>query len=351
MVLRLLIGMLGLISLVLIGVGMVQTIFAMRRPALTRLETYVERKSALERVVPRPEPERARRRPRRGRRRQTLFPLLGRLISRLRFMGWLEEQLKRAHVNWFPSEVVAAVLGGSAFLFLFVFVASRGNFPLAFLSIFLPPVVALGLIRMAQAKWMRRFDEQFADALMLMANSLRGGFSLLQAFETTARESMPPISDEFERIVNEIQMGLEVDEALWNFARRIPTQDVEIFVTAVLIQREVGGNLAEVLDTIARMISERQRVQMEVRALSAQGRFSGMFLSFLPLGAATGLQVISKFFGLKFTYIRPDGSPLDEVSYFYPLFHDRLGQIILGISAVLYIIGFLTINRITKVEV
>ena len=349
--LRLLIGMLALASLVLIGVGIVQTILTMRRPALTRLELYVERKSALERVVPRPEPERARRRWRRRRRRQTLFPLIARLMSRLKFMGWLEEQLKRAHLNWFPSEVIAAVLGGAAFLFLFVFVASRGNFPLAFLSLFVPPVFALVLIRMAQSKWMRRFDEQFADALMLMANSLRGGFSLLQAFETTARESLPPISDEFERIVNEIQMGLEVDEALQNFARRVPTQDVEIFVTAVLIQREVGGNLAEVLDTIARMISERQRVQMEVRALSAQGRFSGMFLAFLPIGAAMGIQVIGKFFGLSFSYIRPDGTPVPNVSYFYPLFHDKLGHIVLGVSAVLYIMGFLTINRITKVEV
>jgi len=347
-----LVGALGLASIVLIAVGVVQTLLMMRRPALTRLEIYVERKSALERVVPLPEQDRPQQGVRRRRRRrQTLFPLIARLFSRFRLMNWLEEQIRRAHINWFPSEIIAATLGGSAFLFLFVLVATRGNFPLAFFSIFLPPVVALWLLRVAQSRWMRRFEEQFADALMLMANTLRGGFSLLQAFETAARESLPPISDEFGRIVNEIQMGLEVEEALRNFARRVPTQDVEIFVTAVLIQREVGGNLAEVLDTLARMISERQRVQMEVRALSAQGRFSGMFLALLPAGAAMAIQVIGRFFGLSFSYIRPDGTTIPDVSYFYPLFHDRLGQIILGVSALLYAMGFLTINRITKVEV
>lgn len=347
------IGLLGLISIVLIGMGIAQTILSMRRPVLVRLETYVERRSAFERVVPQQwREEGGPRRRRRSRRRQTLFPLLARLFSRFQVTAWLEQQLRRAHVNWFPSEVIAAVLGASAALFLTFLVMTRGNILIAFLGgVVIPPAVAVSLIRMAQAKWSRRFEEQFADSLMLIANSLRGGFSLFQALETAARESLPPISDEFGRIVNEIQMGVDIEEALKNLTRRVPTQDVEIFVTAVLIQREVGGNLAEVLETIARMIGERQRVQLEVRTLSAQGRFSGLFLALLPGGAALGLQILSRLMGFTFFYVRPDGSTLPDVSYFYPLLHDRLGHLILGAVVVLYIMGFIAINRVTKVEV
>ncbi len=346
-VVRIVVGVLFFTFALFLAVGIAQTIMGARNPLLSRLEVYAERKSALERTVRRP-PETEQQRRRRRRRRRTFLPRISSFLSHQRLGQWLEEELKKAHSSWYASEVVMATAGASAFLFLIALVATKANFALSIPALLVPPVFAFWLIKFSQRQWLRRFDAQFADALLLMANTLRAGFSLLQAFEMAAREAMPPISDELERVIQEVQTGVPIEEALRNLARRVPTQDMEIFVTAVLIQREVGGNLAEILETIARMIGERQRVQREVRTLSAQGRFSGMILAFLPAFAATALQLLM---GSRFTYFYPDGRTIDNVSYFYPLLHDPLGRIVLVVVVILYIAGFVVIRRVSTVEV
>ncbi|MCA9937716.1 MAG: type II secretion system F family protein [Anaerolineales bacterium] len=127
------------------------------------------------------------------------------------------------------------------------------------------------------------FDKQLSDTLNLWVNSLRSGYSVLLAMETIATELPPPVSREFERVVQEVRLGLSLPQALNNMLRRVPSDDLDLVVTAVNIQREVGGNLAEILDIISFTIRERVRIKGEIRTLTAQGRVSGWIVGLLPL--------------------------------------------------------------------
>jgi tight adherence protein B len=145
-----------------------------------------------------------------------------------------------------------------------------------------------------QGQRLRAFSDQLGDALNLMVNGLRSGYSVLQAMEAVSREMPPPISSEFARVVQEVQIGLPLDQALGNMLRRIKSDDLDLVITAVNVQREVGGNLAEILDVISFTIRERVRIKGEVRTLTAQGRYSGYVISLLPIGLALVLFCVNK---------------------------------------------------------
>jgi tight adherence protein B len=145
-----------------------------------------------------------------------------------------------------------------------------------------------------QGARLRAFNDQLGDALNLMVNGLRSGYSVLQAMEAVSREMPPPIATEFSRIVQEVQIGLPLDQAMNNMLRRIKSDDLDLVVTAINVQREVGGNLAEILDVISFTIRERVRIKGEIRTLTAQGRYSGYVISLLPIGLALVLFCVNK---------------------------------------------------------
>ncbi len=145
-----------------------------------------------------------------------------------------------------------------------------------------------------QGQRLRAFSDQLGDSLNLMVNGLRSGYSVLQAMEAVSREMPPPISTEFARVVQEVQIGLPLEQALGNMLRRVKSDDLDLVITAIAVQREVGGNLAEVLDTISFTIRERVRIKGEVRTLTAQGRYSGYVISLLPIGLAFVLFCVNK---------------------------------------------------------
>jgi len=145
-----------------------------------------------------------------------------------------------------------------------------------------------------QGQRLRAFSDLLGDSLNLMVNGLRSGYSVLQAMEAVSREMPPPISTEFARVVQEVQIGLPLDQALGNMLRRIRSDDLDLVITAIEVQREVGGNLAEVLDVISFTIRERVRIKGEVRTLTAQGRYSGYVISLLPIGLALVLFCVNK---------------------------------------------------------
>ena len=118
---------------------------------------------------------------------------------------------------------------------------------------------------------------------MLLANSLRAGSSFLQSVEMVCREAQPPISTEFSRVIREVNLGLPLDDALANLGRRMKSDDLDLMITAIAIQHQVGGNLAEILDTIAYTIRERVRIKGEIKTLTAQQRMSGYVVGFLPV--------------------------------------------------------------------
>jgi tight adherence protein B len=134
-----------------------------------------------------------------------------------------------------------------------------------------------------QAARLKGFNDQLADTIALMSNSLRSGLSLVQSMEMISREAEPPVSEEFQRVVREIGLGVGPQEALQHLVRRVNSEDLELLVTAILVQFEVGGNLSRILDTIAGTIRERVKLQGEIRTMSAQGRMAGYVLSGLPV--------------------------------------------------------------------
>lgn len=137
-------------------------------------------------------------------------------------------------------------------------------------------------VRRQQKLRLQKFNDQLSDMLNLMVNGLRAGYSTMQAMEAVSKELPSPINDEFRRVVQEMQIGIPMETALDNLLRRIPSDDLDFVITAINVQREVGGNLSEILDTISFTIRERVRIKGEVRVLTAQVRTSGTVLSLIP---------------------------------------------------------------------
>lgn len=177
----------------------------------------------------------------------------------------------------------------------------------------------------------KAFNLQLGDALTLVANSLRTGYSFLQAIELVSREMLPPISAEFARMLKEMNLGVTTEEAMNNLAKRIDSDDLDLVVTSVLIQRQVGGNLAEVLDNIAVTIRERIRLKGEIRTLTAQGRMSGIIIGLLPFAMGGALYMINPV-------------------YLSVLFTHPLGHLLLGMSAFGMVAAVIWIRNIVNIE-
>ena len=186
---------------------------------------------------------------------------------------------------------------------------------------------------------LNQFNKQLPDTITLIANGLRAGSSFLQAIELVVREARPPVSTEFSRVIREVNLGLAFDEALENMVRRVRSDDLELMATAISIQHNVGGNLAEILDSIAYTIRERVRIKGEIRTLTAQQRLSGYVVGFLPIGLAG------------FLFIAAPG-------FMAPMFDDSVsigglpaGVIILIIGGFMMFMGFMFIRKIVDIEV
>lgn len=148
-------------------------------------------------------------------------------------------------------------------------------------------------VKRQQSVRLIKFNYQLSDMLNLMVNGLRAGYSTMQALEAVSRELPSPISDEFRRVVQEMQIGITMESALENLLRRIPSDDLDFVVTAINVQREVGGNLSEILDTISFTIRERVRIKGEIRVMTANVRTSGAVLSLIPVFLSLALWFVS----------------------------------------------------------
>lgn len=269
--------------------------------------------------------------------RRTTLPTLSGLVAGNSLLARLEEDLFQARSTVRASELLA----GSLFLSLLVFIALY-FLGFGFLAFIIAPVCLFlpwTYVKFLRQKYYRTFEEQLSDTLLLMSNGLRAGFSFLQSMEMVSRESPPPMSDEFSRVVQEISVGVPINDALQNLADRINSMDLNLMVTAVVIQREVGGGLAEILETIAGVIAERMRIRREIRVLTTQGRWSGAILAMLPISIGFLIHMASKA-----------GAPSDP-SFIEPLFYDLRGQLMLGFAVINQIMGFFIIMRIVSIRV
>jgi len=233
-----------------------------------------------------------------GDRESVVVAGLGRAIENQDLSARLRVDLARADLKLKPAEFLL-MWAASPFVF------AAGAFVLGFLFSGLKNPIAIALffaiglyfprfyLKYRQGKRVKLFGKQLPDTITLLANSLRAGSSFLQGVELITREARPPISEEFERVVREMSLGVALQPALNNMARRVDSEDLELMVTAINIQSQVGGNLATVLDSIAFTIRERVRIMGEIQTLTAMQRYSGYVITLLPVGLGAILFLIS----------------------------------------------------------
>ncbi len=272
------------------------------------------------------------------------------LLERLKGCNWktyFQEASKifaaRTYAKQMQIELIKANIplkGGEFFLLnlllmlglgLLLILVSR-NVIFSWVGVIIGFMVPRIFVKRMKLKRIQKFNAQIGDALVVMSNSLRAGFSFLQATEMVSREMPPPISEEFGRTLREMNLGTPTEEALFNLTTRIESEDLDLVVTAVLIQRQVGGNLAEILDGISHTIRERIRIKGEIKTLTAQGRVSGIIVGILPV-----------VIGLVLAVINP--------SYIGVLFTNPIGWAMLTAGAISQTIGIALIKKVVDIKV
>ncbi len=237
--------------------------------------------------------------------RADLTEWVTRRVEKTSFGDRISRDLARADLKLKVAEYMALiVISTLGFGFISWLLGSRHwlSFLIGLVSGFFAPRF---YIRRQQGIRLNKFNEQLSDMLNLMVNGLRAGYSTMQAMEAVSKELPAPISDEFHRVVQEMQIGIPMETALANLLRRIPSDDLDFVITAINVQREVGGNLSEILDTIAFTIRERVRIKGEVRVLTSQVRTSGSFLSLIPIFLTIALWFLNPQYLMSFNRAGP----------------------------------------------
>jgi tight adherence protein B len=269
---------------------------------------------------------------------------LNRVVEQRDFGANISRELAQADLKLKVSEYLfiwaGAIVGIPVFMFIFGFFLPALQNPIALL---IGAVVGFFLPRFyvgrRQGGRLKSFNKQLPDTITLLANALRAGSSFLQAIELVVRESRPPISTEFQRVIREVNLGLPFEQALQNMVRRVKSEDLDLMATAISIQYQVGGNLAEILDSIAYTIRERVRIKGEIQTLTAQQRISGYVVAFLPIGLAGFLFIIAP------SFMAPMFDPAVNIGGI------PTGMILIGVGLTMMFIGFMAIRKIVAIEV
>lgn len=243
--------------------------------------------------------------------------------------------LAQADLKLRPAEYVSAMIIAAFLLGFFAWAVGGQNIISALIGVIGGAMLPRIYVRRQQNKRLITFGNQLPDMLNLVVNGLRAGYSTLQAMEAVSKELPPPLSVEFGRVVKEMQLGLGMEDALNNLHRRIPSDDLDLIITAINVQREVGGNLAEILDTISYTIRERIKIKGEIKVLVSQVIYSGRFLAMLPLILMGLLWFANREYLM--TFFKP-GNLL-------------CGGIMLGIAGVMVFAGYMAMNKLADIEV
>ena len=266
--------------------------------------------------------------------RTRAFASLDNVLSERGFGKSWKQKLARADLKLTVAEFVAvniaSVLGFFTVAYLILF---RGDIIFSIIAAFIGFLAPRIYVGRTISRRLIKFENQLPDTLGLWVNALRSGYSVLQAMEAVATDSPEPTMTEFRRVVQEVQLGIDLPDAFDHMLERVESEDLDLVVTAVNIQREVGGNLAEILDTISTTIRERIKLKGEIRVLTAQGRITGYLISFLPIGLAFLLNVINP-------------------GYMSEMFDDRTcGWPIIGAGLALIGIGTAIIQKIIDIDI
>jgi tight adherence protein B len=316
----------GVISAIFLIVGIVISISSERSLVEERLGRYVEQEVQVSSG---------------GQRSSPLTDWVNRRVEGSSFGDQISKELARADLKLKTGEYIAVLIIASVGVGGIAYYLAGFNIIVGVIGMIIGLFLPRGYVKSQQAKRLLKFDDQLGDMLNLMVNGLRAGYSTMQAMEAVSKELPAPISDEFRRVVQEMQLGIKMETALDNLLRRIPSEDLDLVITAINVQREVGGNLTEILDTISFTIRERVRIKGEIRVLTTQVAYSGRFLSLLPLIVMGVLYIMNREYMMEF--FRPENN---RIFGGVPC-----GYLSLVVGALLILLGYFVMNKLGEIEV
>ena len=252
------------------------------------------------------------------------------LFAARSFTANLQSRLVTAGIPLKGEEYITVSLGLIIITPLLTYFIGK-NFWLAVIVFILAVILPWTYIGIKKGKRLQTFEMQLADCLVIMANALRGGFGFQQAMETVVREMPPPISIEFDWCLREMNLGFNQEEALLHLGERVNSEEMDMVISGIIIQKQVGGNLAQILDNIGDTMRDRARIKKQVRTLTAQGKMSGLVIGLLPVVLLAAMLVINP-------------------EHVYFLFQDPRGLAMLAAALVMEIAGAFAISRIIDIE-
>jgi tight adherence protein B len=310
----------GVLILLLLIAGMVISITSERSLVEERLGRFLEDER---RAPDRGEPE-----------GPVITEWLNRRVSKSSLGDRIARELARADLKFKVAEYFALIFISTAVTGFVAYLLQPSNIISGIIGAVIGFFIPRFYVKRQQTVRLNKFNDQLGDMLNLMVNGLRAGYSTMQAMEAVSRELPTPISDEFHRVVQEMQIGITMEKALDNLLRRIPSDDLDFVVTAINVQREVGGNLSEILDTISFTIRERVRIKGEIRVMTANVRTSATILSLIPV-----------FLTLALWFIAPE---------YIGTFFDRgpfCGWLAVGTIIGMIVSGYFAMMKIADIEV
>lgn len=257
---------------------------------------------------------------------------MGKYVDSPQWSRLLEHKLTQAGIPLRSSEYAVIVVSTLLLFALLFFLLSEGNLIMAAIGGAMGYLIPILFLRMKIQQRAKQFNNQLGDTLILIANALRTGYSFMQAIEMVSREMPPPIATEYARALKEMNLGISTEEALNNMAKRVDSEDLDLVITVVLIQRQVGGNLAEILDNIAGTIRERVKLRGQIKTLTAQGRISGFVVGGMPFILVIILYIINP-------------------AYMGLMFSTPLGKLMLAGALMGQLFGALAIRKIINIDI
>ncbi len=258
-------------------------------------------------------------------------PIITSLLQRTEIQNALQLQILRAGWLLRPSELIAMIVG-AAVLGALIGLGASQRWPVGVLGAGIGAAIPWMMLKTRQSSRAKSLNAQLPEAMDMLASALRSGFSFLRGLQLIASQMHPPVSEEFFQVVEEVQFGASVSEALDNLIHRTQDYDLELLVSAVQTQLEIGGNLAEILDNIGGMIRERVKLSGEIAAATTEGRMSAGILLALPFGIAFMMNITNP-------------------GYMDPLFTERLGTILLLIGGGLMGLGAIIIKKLVTIDI
>ena len=257
--------------------------------------------------------------------------LLGTMLGRQANTKAVQQKLLKAHILMRVEEFIGLTVFCSPAVFIVAYLLFKVLWPavlLSLISLKIPDLYA----NIKKTGRLNSLTQQLPEALHIISNSLRAGYSFPQAMSVVSKEMAAPIGEELARVIWENRMGKPLEEALHNLGERVESDDLNLVITALQIQNQIGGNLAEILNNISHTLRERIRIKNEIKTLTAQGRLSALIIILLPLAVACFLMIMNP-------------------EYMLVLVHETLGLVLLGAAVLLQLVGILIIRKIVAIEV